>query len=83
VAVDVARFNFLDPRARGFYPDWDGAADVSVAIVRTEAGRNPYDESLQESASDDNLGMLASWAVTTQTIGSARPADQEEPTHGA
>ncbi|WP_233625442.1 hypothetical protein [Actinoplanes sp. ATCC 53533] len=45
---NIARFNFLDPRARDFYPDWDGAANVSVAIVRTEAGRDPYDKSLQD-----------------------------------
>jgi len=45
---NIARFNFLDPRARDFYPDWHGAADVSVAIVRTEAGRDPYDKSLQD-----------------------------------
>lgn len=45
---NIARFNFLDHRARDFYPDWDSAADVSVAIVRTEAGRDPYDKSLQD-----------------------------------
>jgi transcriptional regulator with XRE-family HTH domain len=45
---NIVRFNFLDPLARDFYPDWEGAADVSVAIVRTEAGRDPYDKSLQD-----------------------------------
>jgi len=36
-----ARFNFLDPRARDFWIDWERAADDSVAMLRTEAGRDP------------------------------------------
>jgi transcriptional regulator with XRE-family HTH domain len=31
-----------------FYPDWDGAADAIVAILRAEAGRDPYDKDLQD-----------------------------------
>ncbi|GGQ18040.1 helix-turn-helix domain-containing protein [Streptosporangium pseudovulgare] len=46
--VNIARFNFLDPRAHDFYPSWDAAADTSVAILRTEAGRDPYDKSLSD-----------------------------------
>ncbi len=34
---NLARFTFLDPAARRFYPDWDSFADITVAIVRTEA----------------------------------------------
>ncbi|MEQ7126006.1 helix-turn-helix transcriptional regulator [Actinopolymorpha sp. B11F2] len=45
---NLARFNFLDDRSRDFYPDWDAAADVSVAILRTEAGRDPHDKHLQD-----------------------------------
>lgn len=45
---NLARFNFLDPRARDFYPDWDAAADTSVALLHTEAGRDPYDRGLTE-----------------------------------
>jgi transcriptional regulator with XRE-family HTH domain len=44
--VNHARFNFLNPRARDFWPDWERAADDSVAMLRTEAGRDPYDEAL-------------------------------------
>jgi transcriptional regulator with XRE-family HTH domain len=44
--VNHARFNFLNPRARDFWPDWERAADESVAMLRTEAGRDPYDEAL-------------------------------------
>lgn len=47
-AGNLARFNFLDDRSRDFYPDWDSAADVSVAILRTEAGRDPRDKDLHD-----------------------------------
>jgi transcriptional regulator with XRE-family HTH domain len=44
--ANLARFNFLDPRSTDFYPDWDDAADTSVALLHTEAGRDPYDRGL-------------------------------------
>ena len=34
--------------AHDFYPDWDGAADTCVAILRTEAGRDPHDKELHD-----------------------------------
>ncbi|QYX75663.1 helix-turn-helix transcriptional regulator [Streptomyces akebiae] len=46
--ANLARFNFLDPASRRFYPDWDLAADIAVAILRTEAGRNPHDKGLHD-----------------------------------
>jgi transcriptional regulator with XRE-family HTH domain len=52
--VNLARFNFLDPRAEDFYPDWDTAADTSVALLRTEAGRDPDNRDLT-----DLVGELA------------------------
>ncbi|MFG2173266.1 helix-turn-helix transcriptional regulator [Streptomyces niveus] len=45
---NLARFAFLSPDARRFYPDWDQAADITVAILRTEAGRNPHDKDLHD-----------------------------------
>ncbi|MFB7956643.1 helix-turn-helix transcriptional regulator [Streptomyces sp. NPDC056045] len=45
---NLARFTFLSPDARRFYPDWDQAADISVAILRTEAGRDPHDKDLHD-----------------------------------
>ncbi len=45
---NIARFTFLDEAAHDFYPDWDSAADVCVAILRTEAGRDPRDKDLQD-----------------------------------
>ncbi|MFB8027189.1 helix-turn-helix transcriptional regulator [Streptomyces sp. NPDC056465] len=46
--ANLARFTFLDPASRRFYPDWELAADVTVAILRTEAGRNPHDKDLHD-----------------------------------
>ena len=46
---NFARFTFLNlDAARDFYPDWDGAADTCVAILRTEAGRDPHDKDLHD-----------------------------------
>jgi hypothetical protein len=44
--ANIARFQFLDPAGPDFYPDWDTAADVTVALLRTEAGRDPYNDDL-------------------------------------
>ena len=45
---NFARFTFLDEAARRFYPDWDYFADITVANLRTEAGRDPRDRQLHE-----------------------------------
>lgn len=45
---NIARFTFLDERAHDFYPDWDMFADVTVAILRTEAGRDPHNKELHD-----------------------------------
>jgi transcriptional regulator with XRE-family HTH domain len=52
--VNLARFCFLDRRAEDFYPDWNDAANTTVALLRTEAGRDPYDKALT-----DLVGELA------------------------
>jgi transcriptional regulator with XRE-family HTH domain len=46
--VNLARFVFLDPRAHLLHPNWSTSADTTVAILRTEAGRNPYDKDLTD-----------------------------------
>jgi transcriptional regulator with XRE-family HTH domain len=46
--MNAARFVFLDPRAPSFYLDWDGNTRQIVAILRREAGRNPYDRNLTD-----------------------------------
>jgi transcriptional regulator with XRE-family HTH domain len=52
--VNLARFCFLDQRAGDFYPDWAEAADITVNLLHTEAGRDPYDKDLS-----DLVGELA------------------------
>jgi hypothetical protein len=47
-APNFARFTFLDAAARRFYPDWDFAADITVANLRTAAGQDPHDKALQD-----------------------------------
>ncbi len=53
-SANIARFHFLDPRAQDFFPDWNTAADTSVALLRTEAGRDPNSHELS-----DLVGELA------------------------
>lgn len=46
---NFARFTFLDlDAAQDFYPRWEIAADTCVAILRTEAGRDPHDKALHD-----------------------------------
>ena len=45
---NFARYTFLDDDSRRFYPDWATAADTCVAILRTEAGRDPHDKALHD-----------------------------------
>jgi transcriptional regulator with XRE-family HTH domain len=52
--VNNARFVFLDPRSQSFYADWDRAARETAAILRSAAGRDPYDRDLS-----DLVGELA------------------------
>lgn len=46
--ANTARFFFLDPHAEEFYGDWHGNANDMVAVLRAEAGRNPYDRALTD-----------------------------------
>jgi hypothetical protein len=42
------RFIFLDPHATEFFCDWDKVANDTVALLRAEAGRDPYDRQLSD-----------------------------------
>ena len=57
-----ARFIFLDPRATAFYADWDKVATDAVAVLRSEAGRDPYDRDLS-----DLIGELSTRTDTFRT----------------
>jgi MmyB-like transcription regulator ligand binding domain len=60
--ANLARCCFLDPQARALYPHWDEAANTTVAILRTEAGRHPYDRDLS-----DLIGELSTRSDTFGT----------------
>jgi hypothetical protein len=47
-APNMARVIFLSPQAREFFVGWEGIASDAVAILRAEAGRNPYDRRLSD-----------------------------------
>jgi transcriptional regulator with XRE-family HTH domain len=63
--VNTARFVFLDARARDFYLDWDRAARDTVAVLRSAAGRDPYDRDLSDlvgELSTQSEPFRAHWA---------------------
>lgn len=43
---NMARFIFLDPRARDFYADWPLARSMTAAMLRFAAGRDPLNHDL-------------------------------------
>ncbi len=52
--ANTARFVFLDQHATEFFRDYDKAANDTVALLRAEAGRDPYDRDLS-----DLIGQLS------------------------
>ena len=62
---NLARFCFLDPAATEFYPQWEDAASTTVNLLRTEAGRDPYNPDLTElvgELSTRSQDFRARWA---------------------
>src|SRR4051812_25399951 len=45
---NIARFMFLSPAARTFFPDWERDAANIVATMRTYAGQDPHDKVLTD-----------------------------------
>jgi transcriptional regulator with XRE-family HTH domain len=73
-----ARFVFFNPEARRFFADWDRAAKDCVAILRSEAGRNPHDRELSDlvgelaTKSQEFRGLWAAHNVRLHTKGVKR-----------
>ena len=63
---NLARFQFLDPAAHDFYPDWEKFADMCVAVMRAEAGRDPHDKGIQ-----DLVGELSTRSDLFRTLWAA------------
>lgn len=55
---NTARFTFLDSQAIEFFRQWDNVANDVVALLRAEAGRDPYDRQLS-----DLIGELSTRSV--------------------
>ena len=64
---NFARYTFLDEGSRRFYPHWDQAADICVAILRTEAGRDPHDSLLQDLVGEFQPAVTNSAAAGAPT----------------
>ncbi|WP_314139172.1 helix-turn-helix transcriptional regulator [uncultured Plantibacter sp.] len=60
---NLARFQFLDPASRDFYPDWDVFAEMCVSVMRAEAGRDPHDKGLH-----DLVGELSTRSDAFRTL---------------
>ncbi|MCU1566626.1 MAG: family transcriptional regulator [Pseudarthrobacter sp.] len=73
-----ARYLFLDPGAGDLYPDWNAVAATTVAMLRSESGRNPHDRALNELVGELTTGsgqFAALWAghdVRIHTTGTKR-----------
>jgi transcriptional regulator with XRE-family HTH domain len=73
-----ARFVFLDPHATEFFRDWDKIANDTVALLRAEAGRDPYDRKLSDligelsTRSDEFRRRWAAHHVRIHTTGVKR-----------
>jgi hypothetical protein len=63
---NFARFCFLDARSRELYPDWAGAAKVTVAQLRMASGRDPLNRDLP-----DLVGELATRSEEFRTLWAA------------
>jgi transcriptional regulator with XRE-family HTH domain len=73
-----ARFVFLDAQALVFFREWGTVADDTVAMLRAEAGRDPYDRTLSDlvgelsTRSEDFRVRWAAHDVRRHTIGIKR-----------
>lgn len=64
--ANFGRFLFLNPRSKVFYRNWDDAARQTVALLRSAAGRAPYDRTLS-----DLIGELATRSDDFRTLWAA------------
>jgi transcriptional regulator with XRE-family HTH domain len=76
--TNLARFTFLDRSAPDLFTDWDDVANTTVALLRTEAGRDPSDENLTNlvgelsTCSDDFRTRWAAHNVRLHEYGDKR-----------
>jgi transcriptional regulator with XRE-family HTH domain len=68
--INGARFMFLNPKAKEFLLDWDTIATDVVGILRTAAGRDPYDKRLT-----DLIGELSTRSEEFRVRWAAHPVN--------
>ncbi|HEY6494803.1 MAG TPA: hypothetical protein VIZ43_16135 [Trebonia sp.] len=64
--ANMARFTYVDPRARDFFTDWSRTVQECVAALRTQAGRDPLDRGLSDligALSTQSEEFAALWAT--------------------
>ncbi len=64
--ANMARFTYLDPRAKDFFTDWNRSARECVAALRTQVGREPFDRDLADlvgELSTQSEEFAALWAT--------------------
>lgn len=76
--LNHARYVFLDPRSRTFYPDWESSARRAVSSLRLLAGQDPSDHALMaligdlETHSDDFRTFWGGHTVRIHASGTKR-----------
>jgi transcriptional regulator with XRE-family HTH domain len=75
---NLARFTYLDPRAKDFHADWNRIAKECVAALRAQLGRDPFDRDLSDlvgelSTRSEEFAVL--WA--THDVRLHRRADKQ------
>jgi transcriptional regulator with XRE-family HTH domain len=64
--ANMARFTYLDPRAKDFFADWNRTARECVAALRIQVGRDPFDRDLSDlvgELSTQCKEFAAAWAT--------------------
>jgi transcriptional regulator with XRE-family HTH domain len=64
--ANMARFTYLDPRAKNFHADWNRTARECVAALRMQVGRDPFDRGLSDlvgELSTQSEEFSALWAT--------------------
>ncbi len=81
----TSRTTFLNPRAAEFFDDWETVTHDAAAILRAEAGRDPYDRRLTDligELSTRSEAFRVQWAahnVKLHRTGTKQPTNAADP----
>jgi transcriptional regulator with XRE-family HTH domain len=83
--ANMARFTYLDPRAKEFHADWNRMAAECVAGLRAQAGRDPFDRGLSDlvgELSTHSEEFAALWATHNVRLHRAAEKSFQHPVVG-